>query len=844
MLPFLPRCRAALLLFAGGLGLGFSAGAAAPEFRALWVDAFNPGFKTAAQVRQLVADARRGNFNALVVQMRRRGDAFFNSALEPRAAELAAGFDPLAELLREARDTNGGPRLEVHAWIVTYNIWNQQNTLPPQANHPYRLHPDWLTESHAGQRWGDGNYAFDPAHPAVQEHTVRVALDLVTRHDVDGFHWDYVRYNGREWGYNPVAVQRFQRRSGRTDRPAPADAAWLQFRRDEITALVRRTYLELLARRPALKISAATITFAPGITTTAQWPTSAAYSEVLQDWRAWLEEGLLDLNVPMAYFDQRQYAPAWANWSLFAKDHAYGRHLALGGALYLNTISNSLGQIRSTRTATPAGARAQGFAGYSYANMADGATRAQMLDALTLATPANPDPPFAEVAPVPVMPWKSTPTLGHLLGHLRDAAAGGGLENVPVTLCGPAVRTVRTDANGVFGAVKLPPGVYAVTAAIGDRTATNVFHVQPGFVATNLLVLPAALPPEAPREVRVSAGADAAVVSFTTAAETPARLELGVSPCALATFRELPPATRHSAWLGDLPPAQPLFLRVVTTALDGEEHAGATHEFSPAGSRIVDNRDASLAGPWSLGTSASGKHGPDYAFAGTAATVTATAVWAVGALTPGRYDVRLIFPPGGNRSARAPFELVTPAGTNLVLVDQTAVGGVAAWTDVALPADGAFVRLRNNTGESGRVVLADAVEFRYRAEQDALDPANPPAWWTQHFFPGTSPSPAADADGDGLANGEEFVAGTDPTDPLSQPWLRLAPGPPGGVALTAGPAVAGRRYFALRQATLPGDPVRLGPLAGDALSGEASLVDTAAPPAAGFYQLEISPSAR
>ncbi|MFN0069714.1 MAG: family 10 glycosylhydrolase, partial [Limisphaerales bacterium] len=638
------------------------------------------------------------------------------------------------------------------------------------------------------------------------------------------------------------AVQRFQRRTGRTDRPAPDDAAWLRFRRDEVTALVRRTYLELLARRPALKVSAATITFAPGITTTAQWPTSAAYSEVLQDWRAWLEEGLLDLNVPMAYFDQRQYAQAWANWSLFAKDHAYGRHVALGGALYLNTISNSLGQIRSTRTATPAGRRAQGFAGYSYHATSDGGTRAQFLDALTLAGAQNPDPPFAEPAPVPEMPWKTSPATGHLLGQLHDPAAGGGAEDVVVTLCGPVNRAFLTDANGFFGVVELPPGAYTAFAALGDRAATNVFHVQPGLVATNLLELPAALPPAAPREARVSAGADAAVVSFTTATEAAARIELGASPCALATVRSLPPATRHSVWLGGLPSARPLCLRVVTTAPDGAEHAGPVLALSPAGNSLVDNRDAALSGPWSLGTSAAGKHGPDYAFAGTAATATATAIWPSGRLVPGRYDVRLIFPPGGNRSARAPFELVTPGGTNLVLVDQTAAGVVAAWTNVALPADGAFVRLRNNTGESGRLVLADAVEFRWRPEQDALDPANPPAWWTQHFFPGTPPPPGDDADGDGLTNGEEFVAGTDPTDARSQPWLRLAPQPPGGVALTAGPAAGERRYLALRQASLPGAVTRLGPLAVDAPAGLASMVDTGAPPAAGFYRLEISPA--
>ena len=49
--------------------------------------------------------------------------------------------------------------------------------------------------------------------------------------------------------------------------------------------------------------TADTITWAPGPTSDAQWySSSAAWNSVLQDWRGWMEEGILDLNVPMNYF--------------------------------------------------------------------------------------------------------------------------------------------------------------------------------------------------------------------------------------------------------------------------------------------------------------------------------------------------------------------------------------------------------------------------------------------------------------------------------------------------------------------------------------------------------------
>src|SRR6202521_5493283 len=59
-----------------------------PQYRALWVDAFHDGIKSPAQVEKLVADAHRGNLNALIVQVRKRGDAYFNQSDGPRATDI------------------------------------------------------------------------------------------------------------------------------------------------------------------------------------------------------------------------------------------------------------------------------------------------------------------------------------------------------------------------------------------------------------------------------------------------------------------------------------------------------------------------------------------------------------------------------------------------------------------------------------------------------------------------------------------------------------------------------------------------------------------------------------
>src|SRR5438552_149744 len=85
------------------------------EFRGVWVDAFGPGFFTTNEIRKLAADCRQYNFNAVLVEMRRRGDAFYFPKApnqEPRTTALTNNLDALAEIIKECH--TGTPRIEVH----------------------------------------------------------------------------------------------------------------------------------------------------------------------------------------------------------------------------------------------------------------------------------------------------------------------------------------------------------------------------------------------------------------------------------------------------------------------------------------------------------------------------------------------------------------------------------------------------------------------------------------------------------------------------------------------------------------------------------------------------------
>lgn len=479
--------RAALAVMALVMGMA-EARSQEPEFRAFWADAFHDGFKNPAQVTRLVEDIRAANCNAIVVQVRRRGEVFYNSTIEPMASEISPGYDPLADLIEKAHNTNNGPRLEIHAWMVAFPIWKMEKKKPLQSNHPFLRHPDWLTRNMEGQSWDGYNYAFDPAVPEVQEHLVSLAVEVVSKYDVDGFQWDHIRYNDRSWGYHDVALSRFREKFGRKDKPQPDDPEWMQFRRDEVTAVVRRTYLSILARKPQVKISTACNSRAPGIRTVADWPKSAAWSSTLQNWRGWLEEGIVDIAMPMTYFNHEKWSSAWKNWSIFEKDHRYDRHVVMGPGPYLNSISNSLVQLYSIRQPTAKGNRSAGMCLYCYAVTGTGrAGRDEFITALTKPSrfTSRLEPLFARPVATPVMPWKAHPVKGHLKGLVLDKTEKENFDRGSVTLSGPIQRSLRVDAAGFFGAIDLPPGEYTVRLEIpGHALKTQNCTVTAGKVAT------------------------------------------------------------------------------------------------------------------------------------------------------------------------------------------------------------------------------------------------------------------------------------------------------------------------------------------------------------------------
>jgi uncharacterized lipoprotein YddW (UPF0748 family) len=301
------------------------------EVRAMWVQ--RGSLASPRTVLAAVEMARKGGFNTLIVQVRGRGDAFYQSRHEPRPAVLAKqpeSFDPLALMLATARKAG----LKVHAWMNVNLISDAQ---PPAARrHVVYSHPEWLmvprelaadlrrmnpkspvylrrlseyAKSHSDRVEG---IFLSPIHKGAVEHTLKVIGDVASRYDVDGIHLDYIRFPSDEFDYSASVLNEFRASlnanmpsSERRDYESRARGRplfytemfpqrWQEFRRARLTALLTRIRAVVKERRPNAMLSAAVFPDA-----------NDAANRRFQDWGAWLGAGLLDAICPMAYTTDR-----------------------------------------------------------------------------------------------------------------------------------------------------------------------------------------------------------------------------------------------------------------------------------------------------------------------------------------------------------------------------------------------------------------------------------------------------------------------------------------------------------------------------------------------------------
>jgi uncharacterized lipoprotein YddW (UPF0748 family) len=254
------------------------------EFRGFWChSAFGlQGVDWDEAIRRLAENG----FTAILPNMLWGGAAFYESKVLPVASQVAERGDQVRQCVAACRKHG----LQVHVWKVNWNLGAAApRTFVEQMRRERRL-----------QASVDGKEKpwLCPSHPANQQLEIAAMLEVVRNYDVDGVHFDYIRYPDNDHCFCAGCKERFQnRRSVKVQRwpedvlaDDPLRQQWLDWRRGNITTVVKAVSEAARALKPKVKLSAAVFR---------NWNTDR--DAVGQDWKLWCDKGYLDFVCPMDY---------------------------------------------------------------------------------------------------------------------------------------------------------------------------------------------------------------------------------------------------------------------------------------------------------------------------------------------------------------------------------------------------------------------------------------------------------------------------------------------------------------------------------------------------------------
>jgi uncharacterized lipoprotein YddW (UPF0748 family) len=224
------------------------------------------------------------------------GVAYYPSKVLPVAPEVATRGDQIAACLAAGRKYG----VEVHVWKVNYNTGHR---VPPEFL--ARMRQEGRLQASAK---GKEEPWLCPSHPDNQALEIAAMVEVAREYGVDGIHFDYIRYPDGDHCFCAGCRERFGRRVGAAIAQWPAEALaggrwrsqWLEWRRENITAVVRAVHEQAKAARPTVKISAAVFR---------NWSTDR--DGVGQDWQLWCERGWLDFVCPMDYTHSDRQFDTW-----------------------------------------------------------------------------------------------------------------------------------------------------------------------------------------------------------------------------------------------------------------------------------------------------------------------------------------------------------------------------------------------------------------------------------------------------------------------------------------------------------------------------------------------------
>lgn len=297
------------------------------EIRAVWLTTVYgldwPGVQAVnepSRLRQqkqlcIILDSlQQANFNMVFIQARLRGDVIYKSAFEPHSRifsgkyGVSPGYDPLAFVIDECHKRG----MECHAWFVTFPVGTDKSIKEQGKLSVVKRRPELCKQF-------NGEWYLDPGLPGTSDYILSMVKEIVLNYDVDGIHFDYIRY--------PEQADKFPDKTVFTKYGKGKDKA--SWRRENINRMVTRIYDWVKQAKPWVQVSSSPLGKYNRIerVPNAGW---TAYESVFQDPKQWMQQGKQDMVVPMMYYLHDNFFPFVDNWV----DNCNGRIVVPGLGAY------------------------------------------------------------------------------------------------------------------------------------------------------------------------------------------------------------------------------------------------------------------------------------------------------------------------------------------------------------------------------------------------------------------------------------------------------------------------------------------------------------------------------
>lgn len=245
------------------------------------------------ELRSILDRLKYHHFNTIFFQVRTRGEVLYRSRVEPMASVVAKNkfFDPLAFAVEECHKRG----LECHAWFVTYPLGDKRRVRRLGNQSVVKKRPD-ITKQF------NGEWYLDPGNPQTDDYLLSMIREIVNGYDIDGIHFDYIRYPDRNARFPDYDTYRLHGRGKNKS----------QWRRENINRLVAKIYTSVKRQKPWVQVSSSPL--GRYRTVNGKGNGWTALETVHQDAAAWLKSGKHDALYPMMYYKGQLFYPFLDDW--------------------------------------------------------------------------------------------------------------------------------------------------------------------------------------------------------------------------------------------------------------------------------------------------------------------------------------------------------------------------------------------------------------------------------------------------------------------------------------------------------------------------------------------------